>query len=233
MDADNDERIFKLQARRIKVLKSRSARGRIKCCLATLAATQFPFEIQTADEVDVLNQTDPILKRIAALTTDAGLEENGAVAAVRTGDVTSEVSPENVARRWMVGLETAKSSMRVTTQQGVRSIPYPATRCFKTQMAHLRYPRLRGMFYADIMEPKVKSVDSHRYAHIIGNGKGYAKAYPMAKKNKSIYALDDFDKKVGIPETLLRRGSASTRLIQSTRHLTLCLKTRRPSTFEN
>ena len=79
----------------------------------------------------------------------------------------------------------------------------------------------------------MKSVDSHRYAHIIGNGKGYAKAYPMAKKNKSIYALDDFDKKVGIPETLLRRGSASTRLIQSTRHLTLCLKTRRPSTFEN
>jgi hypothetical protein len=31
-----------------------------------MAASQFPFEIQTADEVHALNQTDPILKRIAA-----------------------------------------------------------------------------------------------------------------------------------------------------------------------
>ena len=44
-------------------------------------------------------------------------------------------------------------------QKGIRLIPNPATRHFKTQMAHLRYPRLKGMFYADIMEPKVKLID--------------------------------------------------------------------------
>ena len=125
------------------------------------------------------------------------LEGNSAIAAVRTGNVTTEDTPENVACRWTVGLETAKTSLRVTTQQGVRSIPNPATRLFKTQMAHLRFPRLRGMFYANIMEPKVKLVDSHRYAHIIGNGRGFAKAYPMVRKNESTYALDDFVKKVG------------------------------------
>ena len=69
-------------------------------------------------------------------------------------------------------------------------------------MVHLRYPRLRRMFYADIMEPKIKSIGSHRYAHVIGNGQGYTKAYPMERKNESIYALDDFIKKVGIPELL-------------------------------
>ena len=79
------------------------------------------------------------------------LEGNSAIAAVRTGNVTTEDTPENVACRWTVGLETAKTSLRVTTQQGVRSIPNPATRLFKTQMAHLRYPRLRGMFYANII----------------------------------------------------------------------------------
>jgi hypothetical protein len=60
-----------------------------------------------------------------------------------------------------------------------------------------------GMFSADIMEPKVLSLESQRYAHVIGNGRGFAKVYPMDRKNESIYALDDFVKKVGIPETLL------------------------------
>jgi hypothetical protein len=62
-----------------------------------------------------------------------------------------------------------------------------------------------GMFSADIMEPKVLSLESQRYAHVIGNGHGLAKVYPMEseRKNESIYALDDFVKKVGIPETLL------------------------------
>jgi hypothetical protein len=134
---------------------------------------------------------------------EQNLEEVTTVSAIRTGDVTSNVTPENVARRWMVGIETAKTSLKATTQKGVRSIPNPATRRFKTQMTHFRYPRLKGMFYADVMEPKIKSVDLQRYAHIIGNGRGFSKAIPMERKNESIYELDDFVKKVGIPETLL------------------------------
>jgi hypothetical protein len=59
------------------------------------------------------------------------------------------------------------------------------------------------MLYADIMEPKVLSLESQRYTHVIGNGRGFAKVYPMERKNESIHALDDFVKKVGIPETLL------------------------------
>jgi hypothetical protein len=98
----------------------------------------------------------------------------------------------------------------VTTQRGIRSISNPATRQFKTQMAHLRYPRLGGMSYADIMEPKVKSLESQRYAQMIGNGRGLSKPYPMdTRKNESIYALDDFVKKVGIPETLLCDNDAT------------------------
>jgi hypothetical protein len=65
------------------------------------------------------------------------------------------------------------------------------------------------MFYADIMEPKIKSVDLQRYNHINGNGRGFSKAYPIERKNESIYALDDFVKKVGIPETLLCDNDAT------------------------
>ena len=204
-DGDDGERMVSaLRARREKVLASKAAKHKIRSCLQVLAATQFPFEIQIANEVNAIDLTDPILRRVAALATkERNSEEVTTVAAIRTGDVTSNVTPENVARRWMVGIETAKTSLKVTTQKGVRSIPNPATRRFKTQMTHLRYPRLKGMFYADIMEPKIKSVDSQQYAHIIGNGRGFSKAYPMERKNESIYALDDFVKKVGIPETLL------------------------------
>jgi hypothetical protein len=110
------------------------------------------------------------------------------------------MTPEIAAKQLLVGLETAKYSLKVTTQRGIRSIPNPATRRFKSLMAHLRYPRLRGMFYADIMEAKIKSSGSHRYAHVIGNVRALTKAYPMERKNESIYALDDLLKKVGIPE---------------------------------
>ncbi len=207
---DDEQRISHLRARRLKVLRSKIMKYRIKSCFQTLLATQSLFEVESANEVSLLNEDNPVLRRVAAPTIGgADLTERKCTFAIRTGDATSEITPENVAKRWMVGVETAKSTLNVTTQRGIRSIPNPATRRFKTQMTHLRYPRLGGMFYADIMEPKVKSLESQRYAHIIGNGCGYTKAYPMEKKNESIHALDDFVKKVGIPETLLCDNDAT------------------------
>ena len=202
-------RVSSLQTRREKVLASKGIKHRIKCCLQTLSDTQALFEVELANEVNMLSTDDPVLNRIAALKTGGDDSPNRRTFAIRTGDTSSDVTPENVAKRWMIGVETARTTLNVTTQRGIRSIPNPATRRFKTQMAHLRYPRIRGMFYADIMEPKVKSLESHRYAHIIGNGRGFCKAYPMERKNESIYALDDFVKKVGIPEVLLCDNDAT------------------------
>ena len=206
-NSDNERRISSMRARHVKVLNSKATKYRIKSCLQTLSATQSLFEIQLANEVNATNSDDPILSRIAKLVSsrvcESNLEEKGGISAIRTGDTTSAITPENLARKWMVGIETARKSLHVTTQRGVRSIPNPAMRRFKTQMAHLRYPRLKGMYYADIMEPKIKSIDSQKYAHVIGNGRGFTKVYPMERKNESIYALDDFVKKVGIPEVLL------------------------------
>jgi len=197
----NDKSITDMRARRLKVLGSNARKRQIKSCTQVLAASQSLFELQIVDEIEAHSQYDPILRRIASLACMGSKEAS--IAAIRTGDTISEVTPENVARRWMVGLDAARKSLKVTTQRGVRSILNPAMRRFKTQMTHLRYPRIKGTFYADIMEPKIKSVDAQNFAHIIGNGHGYTKVYPMERKNESIYALDDFVKKVGIPEVLL------------------------------
>ena len=67
-DSDDEQRISSLRARRSEVLKSKTTRHRIKSCLRTLEATQSLFELETANEVNTLNQDDPVLTRIAALT---------------------------------------------------------------------------------------------------------------------------------------------------------------------
>jgi hypothetical protein len=170
--------------------------------MTILEAMKSLFATETANEISAQDDNDPILRRVTALTVGANSTNEITTYAIRTGDVTTDVTPENVARRWMVGVETAKITLNVTTQRGVRSIPNPAIRHFKTQMTHLRYLRMSGMIYADIMEQKVLSLESQRYAHIIGNGRDFVIVYPIAKKNESIHALDDFVK-VGIPEALL------------------------------
>ena len=194
---EDSEFLSSLRARQVRVLKSKIKKQQIRTSRDCMCASQALTELEFANEVNTMNQTDPILHRIASLNTTTKIN------AIRTGDVNSAITPENVAKRWMIGVEQAKKTLGVTTQKGVRTIPNPAMRRFKTQMAHLRYPRLNGTFYADIMEPKVKSIDSHKYAHVIGNGRGFTKVYPMERKNESIHSLDEFVKKIGVPETLI------------------------------
>ena len=87
-----------------------------------------------------MRRTHPLLSGISMLTS-------------------SPITSKNLARRWMVGMiKTTRKSLNVTTQRGVRSIPNPAMRQYKTQMAHLCYPRLKGIYYADIMETKIKFI---------------------------------------------------------------------------
>ncbi|KAI2509697.1 hypothetical protein MHU86_4679 [Fragilaria crotonensis] len=88
-----NERVSRLQTRRLKVLASKEVKHRIKCCLQTLSDTQSLFEIELANEVNMLNTGDPVLRDDTP---------NRRTFAIRTGDSTSDVTPENVAKRWMI-----------------------------------------------------------------------------------------------------------------------------------
>lgn len=71
-------------------------------------------------------------------------------------------------------------------------------------------PEADGKFYTDIViELLITSVDSQRYAHFIRNGRGCVNPYLMEHKNESIYALDNFIKKVGVLEVLLCDNNAT------------------------
>jgi hypothetical protein len=65
--------------------------------------------------VSTTDLDDPILRRIASLQIgDYDSEERKEKSAIRTGDTTSEIIPENLARRWMVGVETARQGFYET-----------------------------------------------------------------------------------------------------------------------
>jgi ribosomal protein S25 len=40
----------------------------------------------------------------------------------------SKVTPEELASKWNVGMQTAKDTIRVTTQRGIRTATHPMTR---------------------------------------------------------------------------------------------------------
>ncbi|KAI2502129.1 hypothetical protein MHU86_12359 [Fragilaria crotonensis] len=82
-NSDDERMISTLQARCMKVLPSKTAKHKIKCCLQVLAATQFPFEMQIANEFNAIDHIDPILRRVVALATvEQNSEEVTTVAAI-------------------------------------------------------------------------------------------------------------------------------------------------------
>ena len=85
----------------------------------------------------------------------------------------STVSPEELSEQWKMGLKQARDKISKTTQILIRSavIPlasrYEGDRLFQTKS-------LKGMWYIDIMDRQVKSLDGNRYAQVFSNGKYFA-----------------------------------------------------------
>lgn len=181
-DVDDDAKV-KLK-RQVAVMRRKENDEHIRNAIDVTRITQDLFEL----DIDRSELTTPGERNVSA---------------IRMGEPQQEITPESVAAKWMIGTEAAKRTLQVTTQGGVRRIQNPALRRFKTQMTHLRYPRLPGIYYCDTMKATVKSLEGHQYAHVIGNGKGYSRMFPMVAKNETVYSLDDFVGYAGIPEELL------------------------------
>ena len=59
------------------------------------------------------------------LGTTTGACRHERIVAAITGTKHTNVTPESLARLWNVGIETAKATLRVTTQQGIRTALHP------------------------------------------------------------------------------------------------------------
>jgi len=153
--------------------------------------------------------------------TEVEVEEPNKVFAIRVGEESQEINSDNLAKKGLIGKEAAKQTLNTTTQLGIRRLTTPAARRFRTQMKHLRYPTLPGTWYADTMHLSTKSINNQLHAHVIGNGKGYSKFFPMETKNETHHSLDDFIKKVGAPEYLLTDNDPTMRVGKNGRNVSV------------
>jgi hypothetical protein len=65
----------------------------------------------------------------AATETEADTGASGRLAAAITGDWHTKVNPENIARLWNVGIETAKRTLQVTTVVQNKEYALHCTHC--------------------------------------------------------------------------------------------------------
>ena len=113
----------------------------------------------------------------------------------------STVSPENLSKKWKIGLETARKTLRVTTQQGIRTAVTPITRRYRVDNLALHRNRLNSRFYTDTLFARTTSLSGHKCAQVFTDGQ-YTAVYPLASKAHVGQALARFIDEVGVPDGL-------------------------------
>jgi len=96
----------------------------------------------------------------------------------------SRVTPERISQIFGCGLSTARETIRVTTQSGVRNAVRPLTRRYRTDLLSLNYRRLKTEMHTDTMHFKVKSLSQNKCTQIYST-KSWARAYPIRSESEA------------------------------------------------
>ena len=119
----------------------------------------------------------------------------------------SSITAENLSRKWNIGIDTAKKTLQVTTQRGIRTALHPLHRRYRVDHLHLNRRRLNGSWFTDTLFSKVVSIQGNVCAQVFTNGQ-FTTVHPMESKSKVAHALTEFADDVGIPDSLLSDGAA-------------------------
>ncbi|MEO6564809.1 MAG: hypothetical protein ABIO63_02135, partial [Casimicrobiaceae bacterium] len=180
--------------------------------IVTVGATQASYPtMNEEDDQDVVFSIDRISSRIAGMSVRAN------VSAIDTGDVSlpptftsrkrhSDVTPEDLSKRWGIGFQQALATLKATTQRIVRSAVMPLGRRYKADRLYEK-KRLDGKWYTNTMDGHILSYDGNRYGQVFTNKQYFAAIYPMDRKSKAGKALRLFCKEFGVPEQLTLDGS--------------------------
>ena len=110
-------------------------------------------------------------------------------------------TPEEVSRKFNIGIERAKETIKVTTQKGIRHAVHPLHRQYRVDHMQFNRKRLNGQFYCDHLEAKTKSLDGNTGAWIYTTGK-FTAVYPVESRKEAGDTLRRFADDVGIPDRL-------------------------------
>ena len=109
--------------------------------------------------------------------------------------------------RWYIGLGQATQTLKVTTQQLMRSAILLLARWYRVDRMFIRL-HIHGTIYTDTMNFCYKSLDGNKHAQIFANESFFATAYPMEHKRSAGQALKQFMSDFGIPDKLVCDGAA-------------------------
>ena len=128
------------------------------------------------------------------------------ISSLSSGERRSTITPELLARRWCISLPKAKKTLNVTTQAGVRNVLTPSERKVRKKAPWLKYPNVKGRWFADLMHSQVPSIHGHKGATVYTNGQGFEEIYPWKTKSNHPDTLMSLIQDVGIPQTLVTDG---------------------------
>ncbi|GAX26404.1 hypothetical protein FisN_UnNu099, partial [Fistulifera solaris] len=125
-------------------------------------------------------------------------------AAISTKNRKAYVTPEDLAKRWSIGIETARRTLQRTTQRAIRDFStVSGTRRLKPFAYQLRYPRLNTEMYCDILVGTCVSLLGNKYAAVYCTPFHWICVDPIEKKSDAHYTLDNLFRRVGVPHTLI------------------------------
>ena len=115
----------------------------------------------------------------AILVADALTGTDGNISATITSERHSSVNFENLSRMWNIGLETAKRTLQVTTQRGVRTAVHPLHRRYRVDHLHLN-----GDWSTDTLFSKVISIHGNNCAQEVFTNGNFTTMHPLVSKGK-------------------------------------------------
>jgi hypothetical protein len=131
-----------------------------------------------------------------------------AVGSIKSKDKKYNISPEQLASKWNIGLETAKHTLDATTQRGICSSANPGiARRFRPNDQQMRYNRLNTDVYTDTMFSTVKSSRGNTCGQIYTNDLEWTRFFHMSSKAQTHETLDLPFKRDGVPHALISDGA--------------------------
>ena len=155
-------------------------------------------------------EIDLHLRCVSSALTPAGLTDSilssfpSTISSARTTKRKTAITPETLAARWRIGIETARRTLESTTQRGVRDFSeYKGTRRLKHSHYQLRYRLIRDTVYTDTMYAAVPAWRTkNKFAQVYSTSFGWVWASPIQSKGDAHHTLSQLHRRFGIPATI-------------------------------
>ncbi len=164
--------------------------------------------IRSNKEDDATNY--PVLQDISHVFGNKMMVNPLSIKSVTASKQKAELSAEELASRWGIGLQLAEQTLKVTTHKFIQSNVNLMERRYMTSQQQLCYRQLggqHGRFYSDTMFTHLKSINNNACGQIFVNNIGFYHFMPMQRESEAHHALVEFIQHVGIPSALHSDGS--------------------------